>query len=296
MCFVNNHRNKTLKNPNGGESPYMTETVLYLQTETSPFMMSIVLKTAEGNAVIIDGGRPEDLPLLREIVGTSPVKAWILTHPHLDHITGLTEILRTGDTSLFPETLYYNFPSLSFMEETEPSEAWTLREFLEVKDRIDDRTVIVRDGDAFSVDDLHFTILQSWEEEHPIVPRSPEDQNSTGNDSSLVFRVDGPNKSVLILGDAGPCAGDRLMAHHWKDLKADIVQMAHHGHGGVAAEVYLAAAPTACLWCCADWLYNEEPYVLPDRLWGTVMTRRWMEGMGVTEHYVTKDGTHKILL
>ena len=36
----------------------MAETSLYLQTETSAFMMSIILKTAAGNAVIIDGGQP----------------------------------------------------------------------------------------------------------------------------------------------------------------------------------------------------------------------------------------------
>ena len=275
----------------------MSETALYLQTETSAFMMSIVLKTAEGNAVIIDGGQPEDTPLLREIVGDCPVKAWILTHPHFDHISGFTKLIRDGgDDRLWPETVYHSFPDLSFLEETEPAEAWALREFLDLEDKIGDRTVVVKEGDSFCIDDLRFTILQSWDPEHPIVPARPGDQNSTGNENSLVFRVDGPSKRLLILGDAGPLAGDRLMARHWRDLKSDIVQVAHHGHGGVGAEVYLAASPEACLWCCADWLYNEEPYVLPDRLWGPVMTRNWMEWMGVENHYVTKDGTQKILL
>ncbi|MBQ8402751.1 MAG: MBL fold metallo-hydrolase [Clostridia bacterium] len=274
----------------------MSETALYLQTETSAFMMSIILKTAAGNAVVIDGGRPEDMPLLRELVGNAPIKAWILTHPHLDHITGLTGLIRCGNTELWPEKIYYNFPTLSFLEETEPSEAWTLREFLEIEDRIADRAVILRENDRFSVDELDFTVLQSWEEKSPIVPARPGDENSTGNENSLVFRVDTPGKGVLILGDAGPLAGDRLMSRHWQDLKADIVQMAHHGHGGVGAEVYLAASPEACLWCCADWLYNEAPYYLSERLWGTVMTRNWMAWMGVTKHYVTGEGTHKIIL
>lgn len=274
----------------------MSETVLYLQTETSAFMMSIILKTAAGNAVVIDGGRPEDMPLLRKLVGDAPIKAWILTHPHLDHITGLTELIRSGNTELWPEKICYHFPTLAFLEETEPVEAWTLREFLEIEDRIADRRVILWEGDRFSVDELTFTVLQSWEADNPIVPARPGDENSTGNENSLVFRVDSPGKSVLILGDAGPLAGDRLMSRHWRDLRSDIVQMAHHGHGGVGAEVYLAASPKACLWCCADWLYNEAPYYLSERLWGTAMTRNWMEWMGVTEHYVTGDGTHRIIL
>ncbi|MBQ7982272.1 MAG: MBL fold metallo-hydrolase, partial [Clostridia bacterium] len=235
----------------------MSETALYLQTETSAFMMSIVLKTAQGNAVIIDGGQPEDLPLLREIVGDSPVRAWILTHPHLDHIRAFTSVVKEDNDPLLPDKVYYNFPTLAFMEETEPAEAWTLREFLEIEDRIRDRAVTVRDGDTFDVDELHFHVLQSWEPDNPLVPARPGDENSTGNENSLVFRIEGPEKSVLILGDTGPLGGDRLFSRHWQELKSDIVQMAHHGHGGVSAEVYLAARPEACLWCCADWLYNE---------------------------------------
>ena len=267
------------------------ETVLYQLTETSPFMMSYVLKTSAGNAVVIDGGRPEDIPLLREIVGDSPVSAWILTHPHVDHISGFTELISGEPDALWPEKVYYHFPSLEFTEKEDGPEAYTLREFLEVEDRIADRAVCVREGDTFQVDELHFQILQSYEPENPIV-----NDTLTGNENSLVFRVQGPNKSVLFLGDTGPLGGDRLYLRHWKELSSDLVQMAHHGHSGVGAEVYLAASPKACLWCCPDWLYEEAPVCFGSRIWGTVMTRKWMEWMGVTQHYVTKDGTQKILL
>lgn len=274
----------------------MAETTLTLQTETSAFMMSIVLHTAAGHAVVIDGGQPEDMPLLEQLVGDAPIRAWILTHSHFDHITGFLDWIQKKDPSLWPEKVYYRFPTLAFLQETEPAEAWTLEAFLAIEERIADRAVLVQEGDRFAVDELQFTVLQSWDEKDPIVPHSPTDQNSTGNDSSLIFRIDTPTKSVLILGDAGPLAGDRLMARHWQDLPADIVQVAHHGHGGVGAEVYLAARPKACLWCCADWLYNEEPSYLPDRLWGTRMTRMWLAQMGIPEHYVTGYGTHRLVL
>ena len=73
-------------------------------------------------------------------------------------------------------------------------------------------------------------------------------------------------------------------------------------------EVYAAIQPKACLWCCADWLYKEPAFCgrLADRetLWkqgrqrmfGTEVTRRWMDILGVKKHYVTKDGTNKIIL
>lgn len=269
----------------------MNETVLYQLTETSPFMMSFVFKTAKGNAVVVDGGRPEDLPLLRKIVGKSPIRAWILTHPHVDHISGFTEVLKRNDFSLWPEKIYYHFPDLELIQREEPEQAYTLEEFLAVESRITNRKVTVREKDSFCIDELKITILQSYEPEQPII-----NESLTGNENSLVFRVDSPGKSVLFLGDTGPLGGDRLYQHHWEELKADLVQMAHHGHSGVGGEVYMAVRPEACLWCCPDWLYEEPPVSFGTRIWGTIMTRKWMEWLGVSTHYVTKDGTHRIVL
>ena len=128
------------------------------------------------------------------------------------------------------------------------------------------------------------------------------------NDSSLVFTVTTPNKKVIFLGDLGPEGGDVLYEESRHLLKADIVQMAHHGHMNVGMEVYAEVMPEACLWCCADWLYNEPeiPHYLVDRkklrkmqregMYGTTVTRRWMDILGVKKHYVTKDGTNEIEL
>ena len=274
----------------------MSETALYLQTETSEFMMSLVLTTKEGSAVIIDGGRPEDMPLTRELVGGRPIKAWILTHPHIDHISGFTALMASGDTDMMPERVYYNFPSLDFVERTEADQAYTLREFLEIEPKIRDRAVILNEGDEFSVDELDFKVLQAYEADKPIVPARPTDENSTCNENSLVFMITSPCKKVLILGDTGPLGGDRLYARHMDELKCDIVQMAHHGHSGVGVEVYMMASPEACLWCCPAWLWDEPVKLWNERMWGTMMQRRWMDMLGAKTHYVTKDGTHKILL
>ena len=73
-------------------------------------------------------------------------------------------------------------------------------------------------------------------------------------------------------------------------------------------EVYAAIMPSACMWCCADWLYEEEeiPRYLAnrerlrkmqrERMYGTKITRKWMDILGVKTHYVTKDGTNKIII
>ena len=132
--------------------------------------------------------------------------------------------------------------------------------------------------------------------------------NNPMNDSSLVFKITSPNRSVLFLGDLGPDGGDVLFRESRHLLKSDIVQMAHHGHMNVSMEVYAEIAPEACMWCAPDWLYDEPvlpPYLADGerlmkngrvRMYGTALTRKWMDILGVRKHYVTKDGTNEIVL
>ena len=67
------------------------KTILYQLTETSEFMMSFVIITKKDNVIIIDGGRPLDMPLLKKYVGGRHVSAWILTHAHSDHVSGFID-------------------------------------------------------------------------------------------------------------------------------------------------------------------------------------------------------------
>ena len=64
-------------------------TRMYQITETSSFMMAFVIVTKNNNAIVIDGGREEDMPLLKQYIGGRHIAAWILTHAHDDHIGGM---------------------------------------------------------------------------------------------------------------------------------------------------------------------------------------------------------------
>ena len=88
------------------------KTILYQITETSKFMMGFVLVTKAGNAIVIDGGRPEDMPLLKQYVNGRHISAWILTHAHGDHVSGLiAEAEENGLRDFDVEKIYYHFPS-----------------------------------------------------------------------------------------------------------------------------------------------------------------------------------------
>ena len=71
----------------------------------------------------------------------------------------------------------------------------------------------------------------------------------------------------------------------------------------VEKSVYELINPKFCLWTAPLWLYDEPeiPEYLADRqwhkkvgrdrMWGTALTRKWMEELGVKKHYVSGEGT-----
>lgn len=284
------------------------KTILYQLTETSDFMMSFVLVTKQNNCIVIDGGRPEDMPLLKQYVDGRHISAWILTHAHIDHISGFVDEVNKNKLADFDvEKVYYNVPSYSQLISLTDvpnlkyfrDELSELKLFYDIEEKIKKISHIVSQGESVLVDECKIDFIYACHEGL---------YSNLLNDSSLVFKITTPDKTVLFLGDLGPEGGDVLYEESRHLLKSDIVQMAHHGHMNVGMEVYAAVMPQACLWCCADWLYNEAeiPSYLADRerlrkiqrerMYGTAVTRKWMDILGVKTNYVTKDGTNKIEL
>ena len=139
--------------------------VLYQLTETSKFMMSFVIVTDKNNCIVVDGGRPLDMPLLKEYVGGRHISAWILTHAHDDHISGFTdEMAKNGGADFDIGTVYYNFPDYDALIDnhdvpdynyfkTELEEM--LPAFNAVKEKFADKEHIVTQGDCVDVDEVH---------------------------------------------------------------------------------------------------------------------------------------------
>ena len=248
------------------------------------------------------------MSLLKKYVGGRHISAWILTHPHSDHISGfISEIEKNGGVDFDIEKVYFNFPPMEMSENKNvPDYEYYKRDFEEILPKFyealpkfSEIIYIPEKGETIFVDECRIDFIYTW---HENILTNPM------NDSSLVFKLSTPNKSVLFLGDLGPEGGDVLFRESRHLLKSDMVQMAHHGHMNVSMEVYAEIMPEACFWCCAEWLYNEPevPDYLSDvehlkkggrlRMYGTAVTRKWMDILGVKKHYVTKDGTNRVVL
>ena len=260
---------------------------LHILTEYSQYSMGFVIITPEDRAIIIDGGRSLELPNVAAHVGDRQVAAWILTHPHSDHITCINHAMKIAHPLMEKtEKIICNFHDYDFyVEYTTEGERKPYLDFVERIKPYENKVWKPVTGDEINIDGLKIEFLFHKDEKFT---------ENVPNDSSLVFRVHGSKQNILFLGDLGPIAGRELLRNHGSYLQSDIVQMAHHGHMCVEKDVYEAIDPRACIWCCQSWLYNENDRLIAPDMYGVAMTRRWMDEIGVTEHYVTKDGDHVI--
>ncbi len=257
-------------------------------------MNSFIITTAEGKIIVIDGGYRRDaeklLKKLREISGchTPHVDAWFLSHIHNDHVDAFLELVEHNDTCFSCEALYCNFPSMQYVEKYEPKEYHTYEEFMGLLPKFASYVRTVSIGDTYQIGSAKFDVLFT------------PDTDITGaviNNSSIIFRMTLNEKTVMFLGDASVAAGKKLLARYGDALKSDLVQMAHHGQGGVSKDVYTAISPEACLWCAPDWLWdNNAGKGFNTHVFKTVEVRGWMDELNVKTHYVTKDGDISIEL
>lgn len=267
--------------------------ILYqLSESTTTQMMSYVLLNSENRIVVIDGGNDGDgetlFQFLQQLGGPKPVvDAWLLTHFHGDHINALTHILREHSAQLEIRAVYYNFPSPQRALEETPAEAFTVDGFAQARKHFADREIILHTGDEFAVGNLRFKVLfmpYDWIETNVV------------NNCSTVLRCDIGDQRVLFLGDLGSEVSEQFLAMWPEDeLRADYVQMAHHGQSGVTREVYERIRPRVCLWPTPKWLWeNDIGGGRNSGPWKTLEVRRWMEELQVQRHVISHEGLQEI--
>lgn len=126
--------------------------------------------------------------------------------------------------------------------------------------------------------------------------KNPEITSNALNNSSVVMRVSDARKSVLFSGDLGVEGGRKLLSSDYRQrLKADYVQMAHHGQSGVEIDYYRAVSPRYCLWPTPAWLWNNDAGAGKGTgPWQTLTVRQWMKELNVEKHYISAYGLIRI--
>ncbi len=245
---------------------------------------SYVVQTANGKVIVMDGGFEAEKDYLRGFIDAlgGKVDAWIISHPHDDHITAIIALLENPKGLKIDKIYHSRFPDVLIDAESEKTAEIT-RKFYSLLDNATDIEVVdCHCGDEFEIDGVNFKILSE---------KNPEMANRNPyNNSSMAYKMWDSKKSFIFLGDLGVEGGQKLLdSEYAKDLECDYLQMAHHGQDGCDKKFYQTVKFRACLWPSPKWVYNAPMGRLK-----TAEVRGWMKELGITEHYVSNEGLARI--
>lgn len=278
----------------------MNNAIHLLQTQTRIQMQSNIITTESGKVIAIDGGHRQDachfISYLKQITGQEKphIDAWFLTHAHDDHFDCFFEVIENHFDEVEIEKIYFNIPSPQFFARAphpDSDSVKTAETFYSLVPSFADRICVVFGGDVYEIGEAKIEIL--YTPDYDIV-------SNVGNNSSVVFKVTIGEKTILILGDCGIEAGNKILKKYAGTgmLKADVCQMAHHGQNGVTREFYEEVRPEVCLWCAPKWLWeNDCGKGFDTHVFKTVRVREWMDEIGtVKKNIVDMNGTQEHVL
>jgi len=187
--------------------------------------------------IVIDGGWTEDAQYVRDIIALAgnKVDAWILTHPHQDHV-GAFNVIYADPRDIEIGKVYT--VDMASPKECKQVASWDSVEAyenfleLEVKD-----LQYLYTGDELEICGLQFQILNTYGEH---VKQYSRDYL---NDGSMMFKIKAKEQSMLFCADVGVSVSDYLLQRWGDTLQADYLQMGHHGYGGLQDGFYQKVAP-----------------------------------------------------
>ncbi|WP_425283920.1 ComEC/Rec2 family competence protein [Lentibacillus halodurans] len=186
---------------------------------------SILVQTPSEKNILIDGGPPRAGKKVAAFLKEQNVEKLdlvIATHPDIDHIGGLTEVMKTFevdrimDTGKIHSTRTYAQYISQILKRQIP---------VEIADR----------NDLIKIDPLlKMRILNTHA------------GSKTNNESSIVLKITFHKMDILLMSDVEKEQEKKLMEKH--DLDSEILKVAHHGsHTSTSLEFLQAVSPNAAV-------------------------------------------------
>ncbi len=256
--------------------------------------MSYIIRTPKGSFIIIDGGwsGEGEAKKILDILnaqkvgeGLPVVAAWIITHPHSDHIGAIAEMASVYYDEIRLERVICNFENDELLGASDAKAMLTagsgavavLRAALASPGKWG-RTELIKPhtGDMLYVDGVTLDILHTHEDVFP-----ETDALLYNNANSMAFRLSAGGHSALILGDLSGKYMNAIADRYGAGLASDILQPTHHGrtHGSVA--VYKLVSPSVVMWDASFASYDEYK--------NEAYNKYLIES--VPRHYISESGT-----
>ena len=195
----------------------------------------------DGEAMVIDGGPAVAsdyvYSYIRNTLKLQHIDYVISTHPHLDHVYGLSSVLNAAPVDLLlTPVLEWDSKAFSNM--------------LKYAEKHGTPVSVPEEGDTLQLGDATVTILHCW-------PEAIEYGRT--NDSSIVTRIDYGNTSLIITGDAEDWS-EYMMIDAGINLSADVLRVSHHGSNTGSTMEFLKAVQPKYSPPCRTIVLNPRSY------------------------------------
>lgn len=223
------------------------------------------LLESPGARILVDAGEDETAARWLVANGRSRIDLVVVTHPHLDHIGGVPEVLRRGHVGM---VWYRPMPA-------------ELPEIAEMFAVADDRGVPILApvaGEVAVVGDVVLEVLS------PAPGRPYRWSGSELNDSSIVVRASWQGRRVLFTGDIEHAA-QRDLLEHPERLRAELFTVPHHG--AATSEAAFLEAVGAQVGLIGVGRENRHGHPTPEII-------ALLDELGVVVHRTDRDGTVRV--
>lgn len=231
------------------------------QLKLRDYGMIYVIRLSDGRFLLIDSGRPfvEDADrLFACLKAGSPhekpvIAAWVFTHAHSDHIYGFFPFWERHGAEVSIEKMLFCFPEpwdmVHYPALEKPAKDYPdktgnekLKDFLDLVAQLEIPVFAPHTGQVYPVGDTELLFLAGMED----TIHCAQHVNAT----SLAFSMELAGQKILWTGDSR-FSEVRFSERYGTSLKADILQVPHHGFGSGTAQEQITAyeliRPRVCL-------------------------------------------------
>lgn len=220
------------------------------QVHLVDFGMSYAIRLSDGRFIVIDGGwdfEPDVQELYRVLKEGTPsgrpvVAAWFLTHPHRDHHLCFADFILRYSEDVVIEKLLMNYPEADDLvhypelakEDWRVTDTATINRVPQMLNTVNKLGIPIYEphsGQIYRIGDATCEILSCMDDTILISDKI--------NPTSLVMRMELGGQVILWTADAA-FSTCRLVERYGNYLKADIMQVPHHGFQSGTAEAEIA--------------------------------------------------------
>lgn len=214
------------------------------------------LTNRKNELIIIDGGWASNEPAVRAIIGehNNHVNAWIITHPHQDHVGAFNSIYKNpGNITI--DTIYQSPVDYEYVKDK--GEKWDdLQVFTEYRQLTKNASNIVslKRGDKVNILGLEVDVFNSYDQY--VIDNS----NDITNDSSLMLKITNKKESIIFCGDIKYQMEDTITSLFKNQLSSTYIQAAHHGNWSFSNEFYKNTNAKKIFFDTPSWIFDNPDY------------------------------------